>query len=51
VDKPTETVAARDFARHWAQWFEVGTALWRLQVETTVRALAVVVLDVDGSRW
>lgn len=50
VDKPTETVAARDLARLWAQWFEMRTAFWRLQVETTVRALEVVVLDVCGEQ-
>jgi hypothetical protein len=50
MDKPTETVAACDSTRIRAQWFEEGASLWRLQVQPTVGALAVVVLDIDGEQ-
>src|SRR5580658_8972056 len=50
MDEPTETVAACDPTRIRAQWFDESAALRRVQVQRTVGALVVVVLDVGGEQ-
>ena len=46
VDEPAEFVAAPDLASGRSWWRRVG--VWRLQGECPVRALGVVVVDVDA---